>query len=88
MRLYNTKDPNRIINLDTLSEIYIDFDERHTDSKYWRCAVKGSNGGDWPMLIAACHGEDAEEQAREIIKQIKDGYDNGSASITITADTE
>lgn len=84
MLLYNTKDPDRIINLDTLSEICIE--DCHGEGEWRRCTVKGH--GKYNVWIAVCYGEDAEEQAREILKQIKEGYNNNSPSITITANTE
>ena len=48
---------------------------------YMRCSIHGDG-----TRIAVFEGKDSEEQARKILKQIKDGYDNGSTSITITAD--
>lgn len=83
MLLYNTKDPDRITNLDTFTQIEIikvrDFD---------RCEIRGIVPYDIAYFIAVLNGKDAKEQARKILKQIKDGYDNGSSSITITADPD
>lgn len=77
MLLYNTKDPDRIINLDNFSEIKID---KYMYNYYMRCSIHGDG-----TRIAVFEGKDSEEQARKILKQIKDGYDNNSTSITITA---
>lgn len=84
MLLYNTKDPDRIINLDNFSEISI---IKCTYNTYYNCYTRCCIYGD-DTRIAELNGNDSEEQAREILKQIKDGYDNGSTSITITADTK
>lgn len=82
MLLYNTKDPDRIINLDNFSKITIDKCSYNT---YYNCYAKCQILGDGTR-IAVFEGKDSEEQARKILKQIKDGYDNSSTSITITAD--